>query len=46
MLTVFVLLALVAFICTIANALDRCPLWIAVLILSILELMRALPMGK
>lgn len=46
MLTVFLLLALAAFICAILDALGKCPLWIAVVLLAIIELMRALPLGK
>lgn len=46
MLTVFLLLAVSAFICTIASALGKCPLWIAVLLLCVIELLRALPMGR
>jgi hypothetical protein len=42
MLTVFVLLALAAFICTVASvAWGRVPLWVAVLLLSVIELLRA-----
>jgi hypothetical protein len=40
------LVALAAFIVTIANALGRAPLWIAVLLLTICELLRALPLGR
>jgi hypothetical protein len=39
-LTVFLLLALVAFIVTIASAMGKAPLWIAVLLLCIIELLR------
>jgi hypothetical protein len=46
MITVFLLLALAAFICTIASALGKAPLWIGVLLLCIIELIRALPLGK
>jgi hypothetical protein len=48
MLTVFVILALIALGITIASALtpSRAPLWIAVLILTIIELLRALPLGR
>jgi len=42
-LTVFLLLALAAFVLTIAAAMARAPLWIAVLILSLIELLRELP---
>lgn len=48
MLTVFLLLALAAFVCTIASAWNpsRCPLWIAVLLLVVIELLRAVPLGR
>lgn len=46
MLTVLVLLAVAAFIVTIIAAMNRCPLWPAVLLLSIAELLRALPLGR
>ena len=46
MLTVFVLLAISAFIVTILNAIGRCPLWPAVLLLSIIEVLRAVPLGR
>lgn len=46
MLTVMLLLALAAFVCTIVAALGKCPLWIAVLVLVIMELLRALPLGR
>lgn len=46
MLTVFLLLALAAFVVTIASAIGRAPLWVAVLILSVIELLRAIPLGR
>jgi hypothetical protein len=45
LLTVFLLLAIVAFGCTIASALSKCPLWVPVLLLTIIELLRNLPLG-
>ncbi len=45
MLTVFFVLALVAFIIVIFNALNKAPLWVAVLLLTIIELLRAIPQG-
>lgn len=45
MLTVFIVLAIVAFGCTIASAMGKCPLWVAVLLLTVIELLRALPAG-
>lgn len=46
LLNVVVLLALAAFLVTIASAMSRAPLWVAVLLLCVLELIRALPLGK
>lgn len=46
MLTVFLLLALVAFICAVAAAMGKCPLWVSVIILCVIELLRNLPLGR
>ena len=46
MLTVFLILALAAFIVCIASAMGKCPLWIAVVILCVIELLRDLPLGR
>lgn len=48
MLTVFIILALSAFICAIASAArpEKVPLWVAVMLLCIIELLRDLPLGK
>ena len=46
MLTVMLLLALAAFVCTIVAALGKCPLWVAVILLVLMELLRALPPGR
>jgi len=48
MLTVFILLAVAAFICAVAAAAKPAtvPLWVAVVILCLIELLRALPLGK
>ena len=46
MLTVFVLLAIGAFVLTLLAAINRVPLWIAVVILCLIELLRALPLGR
>jgi hypothetical protein len=45
-LTVLVLIAIAAFIVTIVAAVNRCPLWPAVLLLAVAELLRALPLGS
>jgi hypothetical protein len=47
MLTVFLLLALAAFVATLVSAYNgRCPLWVSVLLLCIIELLRAVPLGR
>ena len=46
MLTVLVLIGIAAFIVTIVAAVNRCPLWPAVLLLAVAELVRALPLGR
>jgi ABC-type phosphate/phosphonate transport system permease subunit len=45
-LTVFVLLAIGAFVLTLLAAINRVPLWIACVILCLIELLRALPLGR
>jgi hypothetical protein len=48
MLTVLIILVLAAFIVTVASAASptKVPLWVAVLLLCIIELLRTLPLGK
>lgn len=46
MLTVLLVLAIVALGCTIAAILNRAPLYVAVLLLVLMELLRALPLGR
>ena len=46
MLTVFIILAITAFIAAIVSAAGKCPLWVAVVILCLIELLRALPLGR
>jgi hypothetical protein len=43
MLTIFIFLAIAAFIVTIASAAGKTPLWMAVIILCLIELLRVLP---
>jgi hypothetical protein len=43
--TVIGLLAIAAFIVTIIAAIGRAPLWVAVLLLVLIELLRVLPIG-
>jgi hypothetical protein len=46
MLTVTLILSLAAFVCTIASALNYCPLWVSVLLLCVLALLGAMPLGR
>lgn len=46
MLTVFIILAVTAFIVTVISAMGKCPLWVAVIILCLIELLRSLPLGR
>ena len=46
MVTVFLLLAVAAFCCTIATALGKCPCWVPVLLLCVIELLRCVPLGR
>ncbi len=46
MLTVFLILAVAAFIVTILAAIGKAPLWVAVILLCLIELLRAIPLGK
>jgi hypothetical protein len=45
-LTVIGLLVLIGFALTIANAVGKCPLWVPVLLLYIVEMLRILPLGR
>jgi hypothetical protein len=44
MFTVALLLALAAFVVTIAAAMNRAPLWVAVLLLSVALLLQSIPL--
>jgi hypothetical protein len=46
MLTVALILSLAALILAIASAVKPVPLWIAVVLLSILHLVQSIPMGR
>ena len=47
MVTVFLLLALAAFIGTLASAMGKVPLWVAVLLITVILLMQAgLPFAR
>jgi hypothetical protein len=45
-LTVIAVLIVAAFICTIVSAIGKCPLWVAVVLLCVVELIRILPLGR
>jgi uncharacterized protein (DUF983 family) len=45
-LTVILVLVLAAFAATTAATNAKCPLWVAVILLCIVELLRVLPMGR
>lgn len=44
-LTVLLVLVLIALVCTVLSAMGKCPLWIPVFILCLVELLRLLPLG-
>lgn len=46
MLTVILLLVVAAFIVTIVSAVGKCPLWPAVLLIVVVELIRTVPLGR
>lgn len=43
MLSVTVLLVLVAFLCAVASAAGKCPLWVSVILLCLVHLLAVLP---
>jgi hypothetical protein len=43
MLTVTFCLVVAAFICTIANALGKCPAWVPIMLLVLIHLLTVLP---
>ena len=45
-LTVIGLLVLAAFVATVVAAMGKAPLYVAVLLLSLVELLRLLPLGR
>jgi hypothetical protein len=45
-LTVIGVLVVLAFALTIANAINRCPLWIPVLLLALVHLISIVPLGR
>lgn len=46
MLTVLLVLALTAFVCTILHAIGKCPVWVPLIILSLYCLLQQLPLGR
>jgi hypothetical protein len=46
MLTVIGIIVFAAFVCTILSAIGKCPLWVAVLLICVVELLRILPIGR
>jgi hypothetical protein len=40
------LLVILAFLLTIAAGANKCPLWVPVLLLALVELLRLLPLGR
>ena len=46
MMTVALILAIIALVCTMAAIVNRAPLYVAVLLLALIELLRALPLGR
>jgi len=46
MLTVFMFLAIAATATAIVGAMNKCPWWVPVILLCLIELIRALPPGK
>jgi hypothetical protein len=46
MLSVILLLVLAAFVVTIASAMGKAPLWVAVLLLVVVHLLTSLPLGR
>jgi hypothetical protein len=46
MLTVILVLVLAAFVAAVVSAIGKCPLWVSVVLLCVVELLRVLPVGK
>jgi hypothetical protein len=46
MLTVIALLVLSAFVVAILSAIGKAPLWVAVLLICVVELLRIFPLGR
>ena len=46
MMTVIGFIVVAAFIAAVVSAIGKCPLWVSVILLCIVELIRILPLGK
>lgn len=46
MFTVIICLVVAAFICTIVAAMGKCPVWVPMLLLCVVELVRIMPVGR
>lgn len=46
LLTVIGILVITAFICAIVSALGKCPVWVPVILLCVVELLRIAPLGR
>ena len=44
LITVAFLLVIAAFVCSIANALGKCPVWVPLILLCVLELLHVIPL--
>jgi hypothetical protein len=44
--TVIGVLVIAAFICVIVAAIGKCPVWVSVLLLCVVELLRVAPLGR
>lgn len=45
MITVITLLIIIAFVAAVLHVMGKCPLWVAVFMLCLIELLRVLPLG-
>ncbi len=46
MITVFALLVLAAFVGVVLNSMGKAPLWPSVFFMTVIELLRVIPLGK
>ena len=46
MLTVFFVLAVLAFIMAVMSAAGKCPAWVPIILLALIALLRAMPLGR